>query len=521
MSSGGWNKSQQDAPRDVSMQLAMIAKYPIRDYEARGISQATNERFGVRCEIDETTGEPSAYYYAYTDPREGTVTGYKRRGLPKQFSVVGKLKGLFGQAVCKQNAQFLCLFEGELDVLSAYEMLKSLGKNYNVASIPNGASEMLEDGSLPAVDATVRREFEWITSHKKIAICFDMDSPGQATARALADYLVGNCEVRLVKLPCKDANAMLQKGMAEEFLKCLFNAELFQPDQIIFGDTDDMDELLTPLPPGIQFECIPKTSRKMHGFRLSEMTTLIAPPKCGKTSLLRQMKYELLSETDESVGGFFLEETAKKTRQSVIAFHCGVALNSFRANPKIADRHKIEEARELLLPRLHLFSHKNKTISDDLLERKIEYMVKSLGCKTVIVDHSTFVIGTRSATNERQEIDAMLTRLARSVEDEKYRLIIVAHIKRGAREQSRTDARQKYPYWDILDMAAGRGSGAYEQLSHNMVGIEKQVLDPESESTRGLVRTRILLNREWGVEGVGDYLTFDSVGKFSPVEVEY
>jgi hypothetical protein len=229
----------------------------------------------------------------------------------------------------------------------------------------------------------------------------------------------------------------------------------------------------------------------------------------------------LLINTDEHVGGFFLEETITKTKQAIIAMHAGMALNEFRENPRKADKYKVQEAYETLLPRLHLFTHKNKTIEDDKLMRKVEYLVKSLGCKRIVLDHVSFVLGTRDTNDERRSIDMLLTKLARHVEDEDYTMFMVAHIKRGAREQSRLDKQQKYPYWEIMDASSGRGSGAFEQLTHNMIALEKQVLDPEGENTRGLVRTRILLSREWGVEGIGDYLTFNEQGKFCPVEVDY
>jgi twinkle protein len=313
---------------------------------------------------------------------------------------------------------------------------------------------------------------------------------------------------------------MWEADRAEEWAQCINNARRYVSDQIVLGGTTPLDDLLTPLKSGLMYTFLPKTSSKMHGSRTREMTTYIAPPKCGKSSLLRQMVYETLLLTDEHVGGFFLEETKEKTQQSIIAYHCNIAVNKFRANPHLADKYKVQEAYDTLLPRLHLFTHRGLTISDDLLERKLDYMVKGLGCKTIVIDHASFIVGTRTSKDERRDIDQMLTRLARHVEDEDYRLNVVAHIKRGGREQSR-ESKQKYPYWEILSPDDARGSGAFEQLSHNMIGIERQRLDPESENTRGLLRIRILHNREWGVEGVGDYLVFNENGKFVPVEPEY
>ena len=494
--------------KDVSLDLVRISKLPYAAYEKRGISAETMEHFGVKTEMSEETGTPLIHYYPYHD-EDGNVCGYKIRKLPKEFSVVGKLKGLFGQKQAP-GGKFLIIVEGEQDVLSGYEMMTNIldRKPYNIVSIPFGASE---EGT---IDSALKKELEWLTSFQKICLCFDMDGPGQATAKALADYLCSNVDVRIASLPLKDTAAMWEAGKAEEWLSCINNPTKYVSDQIVSGD-DDFDELLRPLAPGVYFKFMPETSRRLDGFRTGEVTGLLAAPNVGKSSILRQCMWQLLVQQDEPVGGFFLEEKTKKTKQSVLAYHAGVPLNAFRKNPSIADYELIEEARELLLPRLHLFEHRQKTITDDFLERKIEYMVKAIGCKHIFLDHLSFIISGRTGDNERKEIDNLLTRLARSVENLDYALYIVSHIKRpdGSKIQPKS-----FPYWDNVDLRAGRGSGAIEQIMHKIIGIDNQIL--EEDDGRGMIRTRILRDREWGAKGICDYLTWDGqTGTFKPLEV--
>lgn len=494
--------------------LVAISNLPIQAYPPRKNSLEAMEFFGVRTAVDERTGKPSEHYYPYVD--QDKVCGYKVRKLPKDFRVVGKIKGLFGQHLTYGD-NFVIAVEGEACALACYDMMRTLRpdqKPYNVVSLPTGASQ---DGSLHSI---VKAELEWLSKWAKVVLCLDNDGPGVATANALADFLCASTDVRIATLPLKDSAAMWEAGREKEWAQAINNAKRFVSDQIVLGTDGGLEELLVPLETGMFFSFIPKTCDMLQGFRTRELTTLIAPPKCGKSSLLRHMQYEILHDTDESVGGIFLEEVVGKTKQSVIAFHTGVALNEFRKNPKIADRQLVQEAYDTLLPRLHLFQHKNRTITDDLLERKIDFLVKGLGCKTVILDHATFVTGTRQTNNERRDIDMMLTRLARSVEDNDYRLFVVAHINRKGREHSTLDKSQKYPYWELLSMSDARGSGAFEQLSHNMIGLEKEHLDPEGGNTRGRIRTRVMLSREWGVEGVGDYMRFNSQGRFEPIAPE-
>jgi hypothetical protein len=514
-----YSSAGRGVQRDAAQEMALVATYPFRPYAPRKISLEAMEHFGVRTAVSQEDASPAEHWYPYFDPTGESITGYKCRRLPKDFSrgVVGKIGTFFGQNTTKGN-NFILVVEGEHDTLAAFDMMRKLKPDrrpYNVVSLPTGANEQ------GVLDKVVREQLEWLASFKKVVLILDQDAPGKATANALADYLCSSTEVVIATLPLKDTAAMWEAGREVEWGQAINNAKRYVSDQIVLGTDTPLDELMVPLQRGIYFSFIPKTCAKLRGYRTRELNTIIAPPKVGKSSLTRQMCHELLVNTDEHVGGFFLEETITKTKQAVIAMHAGMALNEFRENPKKADKYKVQEAYDTLLPRLHLFTHKNKTIEDDKLMRKVEYLVKSLGCKRIVLDHVSFVLGTRETNDERRSIDMLLTKLARHVEDEDYTMFMVAHIKRGAREQSRSDKQQKYPYWEIMDASSGRGSGAFEQLTHNMIALEKQVLDPEGENTRGLVRTRILLSREWGVEGIGDYLTFNEQGKFCPVEVEY
>lgn len=510
-----------------SIDLAVVHTLPIMAYEERGISKQTMEHFGVRTAVNQEDGSPAEHYYPYTD-EFGKVCGYKQRVLPKKrFQAVegSKIKTFFGKNKVQGN-RYIIVVEGEQDALAAHEIMRQLfaGKTredgsprepWNVISLPHGANE---EGTL---DATVRKELEWLGAFEKVVLCLDMDAPGRATANTLADYLVSTVkEVRIAELPLKDTADMLEAGREREWAKAINQAKPYVSEQIVLGTDTSLDDLLKAMPQGIMFPFLPKTCAKLDGFRTKEMTTLIAPPNVGKSSLFRQMMHYILTSTDDPVGAFFLEEGKEKTKQSILAYHAGIPLNKFRRmsfNEK-KNNPLVVEAYEKLLPRLHLFEHKRKVLTDELIERKIEYMVKALGCKWIPFDHLSYVIGGRDSANERKDIDMLMTRLSRSVEEWDYHLFLVSHIKRGGKEQSRTDKDKKYPYWETLDLSDGRGSGAIEQLSHNMIALEKQVVDPSQENTRGLVRTRILRAREWGNVGLCDYLTWDEHGQFRPVE---
>lgn len=498
--------------KDPAARIREISSYPIKGYPDRKISKETMEFFGVRAECSESDGSVVAYHYPYV--QDGRVVCYKRRGLPKDFSSVGKPYGLFGADKAVGN-NYVIVVEGEQDTLAAREiMLKHNGKAYNVVGLPTGTSE---DGSLHKV---VKAQLEWLSSFKTVVICLDKDEPGQMTARTLADELCIHTEVKMVNLPAKDTADLWESDRGSEWMQAIRNAKPYTSEQVVRGDDCPPDILLEPLEPGMVFDFIPKTCRKLDGFRSRELTTIIGPPNCGKSSLMRQMMYSTLVQSDKSVAAFYLEETPKKTRQSIIAYHAGISLSDFRRDPSLADKHKVQEAIETLLPRLHLFDHSSRVLKLETFEKKLEFMVKALGCQVGFLDHLSFLIGGINASNERQAIDLTMTKLARAVEDWDFTMFQVSHIRRGIRTEAagkKGDDPDKYPYWETLDMSDGRGSGAIEQCSHNMLALERQILSPSEEDMRGMVRTRILRAREIGTIGMGDELGWDKQsGMFVP-----
>lgn len=506
----------RNAPRgDSALELSSIKKYPIRALEDRGISEETCRRFGVRVSVDEETASTvTAHFYPYHSV-EGEVVGYKKRSIPKEFSVIGKLRGLFGAQQCRKNGKMLVVFEGEIDCLSAYEMFRRKDKSYSCVSLPAGASESGE------LDSLTKKELEFFTSFGLVVICLDNDAPGQATTKALAELLVSQCSVKVMSLKRKDTGKYLEAGDVEGWWGCFLGAKDYSPEAIENGKVADLNDIMTATTKGVFVDFLPNTMKKMYGLRSGELTMILAPPGAGKTTLCRQITYDLLTKQSGPVFNIFLEEGKTKTRQGIVALHAGVALNHFRRDPTKAARETVEDANENVLNRLELLTNNKVLLNDEALLNKINFFSKVKGCKYGVLDHISYVISSRDTKDERREIDMLMTKLARLVEDQGLHLIIVSHIKRKNRDRD-ASGNTKYPYWEILTLDDARGSGAFEQLAWNIIAIERQVTDPSIDDAKPMTRTRILKNREESTLGLGDYLVYNTTkGALEPVEASY
>jgi twinkle protein len=78
---------------------------------------------------------------------------------------------LFGQNLFNQKGKFITVCEGEIDAMSAYELM---GSKWPVVSIKNGAPSALEN---------CKQAFNYLNQFENVVLCFDNDKPGKDAAR--------------------------------------------------------------------------------------------------------------------------------------------------------------------------------------------------------------------------------------------------------------------------------------------------------------------------------------------------
>jgi replicative DNA helicase len=226
------------------------------------------------------------------------------------------------------------------------------------------------------------------------------------------------------------------------------------------------------------------------------------------TTVCKEIGYYLV-KSGKRVGHIFLEETIEKTQQSYLALDNNVPLPRFRSDPLIVPQDNLEQSYKDLIDndRTMWLSHHGSINPRSLIEMLEWFYIK--GMEFVILDHISMVFSGSRETNERKEIDNVLTELAAFVVKTNMHIIVVSHIKRlGFKPPKDKDGNTRYPYWIQVEMDDARGSGAFEQLAWNVISIEPERLEG---GARGRIRTRVLKNREWGWLGMGDILTMHPV----------
>jgi twinkle protein len=482
---------------------------PVGHDPERKISEEIIQKYGIRCVYDTSSGKPKRTYYPYSD-RDGKVTGFKVRNIAsKEFFIAGKLNGLWGkQAAHKTPHGALIITEGEEDALAIAEMLRnSPGSVHDVCSVPNGANT---DGR---VDASIQSDIDFIRRYAKVYLCLDNDEPGRATAKKLAGWLSGFVpDVRLVEIPHKDASACLMGGHKAEFAQAVKGTPQFRPEGIVHGSEISIQDLMRSVPEGFSTP-YPGLNDKLHGVRKGEILTVCAGSGIGKSTLVKEIGYDLVVRHGLKVCHIALEDVVEATAASYIAMDNNVPASRFRTDPGCIPMRLVEQSMDRTVRKMYFFNHFG-SIDSSSFKEKLFYYARS-GVDFIILDHLSMVISGSDVQNERKEIDKIMTDLAQMVVSTGVGLINVVHLKR---RESR-DAGKSLNEGGAVSLTDLRGSAALEQLSWGVLAMERN--QQAEDGSEDFVSLRVLKNRTWGFTGsCGRAKYVHSSGRMMPVDDE-
>lgn len=410
-----------------------------------------------------------------------------RKGGQKDFTIVGAWQantGLFGQERFSGGGKMVIVTEGEIDALSAFQMMDS---KYPVVSVRNGAKAALKD---------CKANYEFLDSFDNVYICFDNDEAGHAATKEVAELFAR--KAKIVKLPngMKDANDMLKDARKTEFSVAVWRAEAYTPDGIIAGETL-YDLVMTPVKGADVLYPFPEMNKLTYGIRKGELVTVTAGSGLGKSQFLREIIYGIMQNTDEKVGLMFMEEDVRKTALSLMSLAANKPLHL--PDSQASDEEKTEAFNKTLgTGRVYLFDHFGSSDVDNIVNR-VRYMAKAMDCKYVFLDHISIVVSAQSNGDERKAIDEIMTKLRTLVAETGISLFCVSHLKRPSDKGHEEGA--------ATSLAQLRGSGSIAQLSDIVIGLERNG-QAEDILDRNTTKVRVLKNRFSGTTGPAGQLLY-------------
>lgn len=382
----------------------------------RGVRAEILNMFGHLVEFKD--GQPYRIYYPETnpelctDPSLKTLVGYKTRTLPKKFGavnigLVGKRNELSGQFRFRNiRGKYILIVGGELDQVSAYQMLMDCRRQDGYEPIPVVSPTIGESGAADQIKA----QYDFLDQFDTIVIGMDSDKAGREAAKKICQVLPKD-KVKIANWTYKDPNIMLQKGMQKQFVADFFNAEDYEEGTI----KDSVDAL-----DGIrEFLTAPRITLPPYMHRLQEnmrggirstgaIVNIIAHTSTGKTLVTDNMMYHWLFHSPLTPTVVSLERTAEELMIDFVSMRLKKNL-TFYADGKeaweiITSEEGIQAQKEISVNedgkrRFYIIDERDGDIYT--LQRQMERSAKKYGSKMFIIDPLTDLL--RSLGNEAQE----------------------------------------------------------------------------------------------------------------------
>ena len=482
--------SMDNTPRTTTGEYGVIAD--------RKISRETAKLYGAMIKKSGTT--ITHHIYKYFD-NEGKHIGNKvRETANKKFWSEGSIADaeLFGQHLFKAGGKYITICEGELDAMSAYEML---GSKWPVVSLKNGAASAVNN---------CKQQFELLSKFDNVVLCFDSDKQGREAALAVAPLFEPN-KCKIINLIKKDANEYLKTNEREKFVQEWWNAKTYTPAGII--NLHDLGDSLYE--ENFCETCLypwSKMNEKTYGMRTGELVCFTSGAGMGKSSIMRELMHHIMMNTKDNIGVLALEESVKNTAFNIMSVEANARLYIKEVRNKYtSDQLKTWQKKTVGSQRFFAFDHFGSIENDEILDR-VRYMAKALECKWVFLDHlSILVSGQEDMGDERKSIDILMTKLRSLVEETGIALLLVSHLRRPAGDRGHEDGRE-------VSLSHLRGSASIAHLSDSVIALERnQQADDEVEANTTTIR--ILKNRYTGDTGISCYLHYDKeTGRMTQID---
>ena len=226
------------------------------------------------------------------------------------------------------------------------------------------------------------------------------------------------------------------------------------------------------------------------------MIVLIAGSGIGKTTFARALALHDM-EKGIKVGWIGLEETADEAVFRFVGMAAGLQLHARQSYAGLSDEQlqNIAQADKFVTGSgmLELFDHFG-SLDENVILQRMNYMVRSLGCQHIYLDHLT-IVGSGLAQDTRQ-LDALVTKIRSFIAATKCTVFAISHLNRSSSQVKNMEDGGVPELHDI------RGSHSIVQLADTIWALSRK---------RGtqLTHSYCLKNRMLGRCGYAGSFLFD------------
>lgn len=449
----------------------------------RGIMKDTCQRYQYF--KSKYKGQPvqvANYYDKY-----GELVGQKLRFADKTFKQLGKVGNTFYGQQLFNGGKRLIITEGEIDCLTVSQMFANREAVVSVPCGVNSAKKVFE------------HNLTWLDSFDEVVVVFDNDEAGRKGIQDIESILPSD-KLKIVNLTeFKDPNEYYLNDRGGKLMDAIDNARPYTPENIVNGA--DLWEELEHEPETADGYDLPwdiDTNTMIKGIRKGEILLLTAGTGIGKSTLVREITYNLGMKNNCKVGVMMLEENVTRTAKGLLSIHVSKPLH---LNRNIITKDEYKQAFDEVLgsKRFVLFRHFGSLQINKLLS-SMRYMAKSEHCDFIVLDHISIAVSGIETKDERKMIDVLMTKLRSLCEETGIGMIAICHLKR-------VDNATSHEQGGTISLDHLRGSQSLAQLADTILALERNQQADGDE--KNLVKVRVLKCRCTGETGIGGYLRYN------------
>lgn len=444
-------KAKAIPERALTQKACQKYSYRVSEYKGRPIQVATFRDFD---------GNPVFQKVRFVDNKE--------------FFVVGELKPLlYGCHLYRGHTKKIIITEGEIDCLSVYQVVG----DYPVVSIPNGVA---------AAPKCIKHNLEWLEQFEEVVFCFDMDEAGREAVTKCASLLSFG-KAKIMNLPLKDPNEMLKANRIEELYKATWNASVYRPDGIMFGE-ELWQEVNKKAEWGYEYP-FPTMTKLTYGIRIPEIYAFGAGTGVGKTTIIKEFQYDLAIKQGFKVGCIHLEDVAGKVALDFMSKY----LNKPLHKPDVeATEEERKEAFEKTIGTNNIYIYDSKGNRDyEHIKLKIREMVVGYGCQFVFLDHIKAILDSMCCKDEIKEANKIVSDLVQLSLELNCTIFIITHLRK------QPNGSKPFEEGGRVSLDDYYGSGALKQYANFCWGFERNKGSDDPEK-RCITTIRCLKDRYTG-----------------------
>lgn len=471
----------------------------------RGIRNEIYKYFGVRHSYYEKDGSLAEQYYPVT--QDSQLVGYKIRELPKQFRSKGRTGQeceLFMQFRFNKPGRYCIITEGELDALSAYQMMKDYNKSKGwedfetaVVSPTTGANSAKQ----------VAGQFKFFDQFEKVVICYDNDKAGKEAVEELVKVLPKG-KTYVMNLRMKDANEYLKSDNESAFIKDFWAMTKFVPVGVV-GSSQIMDQIMQQVTvPKVAFPpFMPKLNEMLGGgIPLGHIVNIASSTGAGKTTLVNEFVYYWLFNSPHLTGIVSMELDTAQYGEVLLSRHLSrklAAISDVDAKLNLLNSDDIQtRATELFqtsagLDRFFLLDNRDGSVEE--IQSTIEELVVSCGCKIIVLDPLQDILAGLSV--DEQEV--FMQWCKGFVKSHKVTFILINHIRKSASGGAQAAKGDAFTEEEIQGSSTIIKSASINIL----MSRNKYAEDPIERNTTKIVLSK---NRVLGITGPAGEIYYDN-----------